>query len=86
MPRRDQSGEFDHTGHISKVGDRRVRSLLHEAANVVLTRTKGELKLKSRALAIAKRSNMRKARAALARRLAIIVHAMLRQGTELRPA
>jgi hypothetical protein len=43
----------------------------------MLTRYKGQLKLKSWALAIAKRSTMRKARIALARRLAI-VHAMLR--------
>ena len=31
-------------------------------------------------------STMRKARIALARRLAIIMHAMLRQGTEFKPA
>jgi hypothetical protein len=45
-------------------------------------RTKGQLKLKDWAFAIARRSSMRKARIALARRLAIIVHAMLRDGTE----
>ncbi len=86
VPRRYQSGEIDYVGGISKVGDRRVRSLLYEAANVMLTRYKGELKLKDWALAIAKRSTMRKARIALARRLAIIMHAMLRHGTEFRPA
>ena len=48
----------------------------------MLTRYKGPLKLKDRALAIAKRSTMRKARIALARRLGIIMHAMLRHGTE----
>jgi len=42
----------------------------------MLTRYKGPLKLKDCALAIAKRSTMRKARIALARRLAIIMHAM----------
>lgn len=86
VPRRYQSGEVDYTGSISKVGDRRVRTLLYEAANVMLTRYKGELKLKNWAFAIAKRSNMRKARIALARRLAIIMHAMLRHGTEFKPA
>ena len=85
VPRRYQSGEFDYTGSISKAGDRRVRTLLYEAANVMLTRYKGELKLKTWAFAIAKRSNMRKARVALARRLAIIMHAMLRHGTEFQP-
>ena len=44
----------------------------------------GQLKLKAWALAIAKRSTMRKARIALARRLAIIMHAMLRYGTEFK--
>jgi len=37
-------------------------------------------------VAVAKRSTMRKARIALARRLAIIMHAMLRQGSEFKPA
>jgi transposase len=86
VPRRYQSGEVDYVGSISKVGDQRVRTLLYEAANVMLTRYKGELKLKDWALAIAKRSTMRKARIALARRLAIIMHAMLRHGTEFQPA
>jgi transposase len=86
VPRRYQSGEVDYTGGISKCGDRRVRTLLYEASNVMLTRYKGQLKLKDWAFAIAKRSTMRKARVALARRLAIIMHAMLRDGTELAPA
>ena len=41
VPRRYQSGEVDYTGSISKCGDRRVRTLLYEAANVLLTRCKG---------------------------------------------
>jgi len=85
VPRRYQSGEVDYTGGISKCGDRRIRTLLYEAANVMLTRYKRPLKLKDWALAIAKRSTMRKARIALARRLAIIMHAMLRHGTEFKP-
>lgn len=86
VPRRYQSGEVDYTGSISKCGDRRMRTLLYEAANVMLTRYKGPLKLKDWALAIARRSTMRKARIALARRLAIIMHAMLRHGTEFKAA
>jgi hypothetical protein len=82
VPRRYQSGEIDYVGSISKCGDRRVRTLLYEAANVMLTRYKGQLKLKDWAFAIAKRSTMRKARVALARRLGIIMHAMLRDETE----
>jgi transposase len=86
VPRRYQSGEVDYTGRISKWGDRRVRTLLYEAANVMLTRYKGPLKLKDWAFAIAKRSTMRKARIALARRLAIITHAILRHGIKVKPA
>jgi transposase len=82
VPKRYQSGEVDYVGGISKCGDRRVRTLLYEAANVMLTRYKGQLKLKDWAFAIARRSSMRKARIALARRLAIVMHAMLRDGTE----
>lgn len=86
VPKRHQSGEVDYTGAISRCGDRRVRTLLYEAANVMLTRYRGELKLRSWALAIARRSNMRKARIALARRLAIIMHAMLRDDSVFHPA
>ena len=85
VPRRYQSGEINYTGSVSRCGDRRVRTLLYEAANVMLTR-KAQLKLKDWAFAIAKRSTMRKARIALARRLAIIMHAILRHGTEFNPA
>lgn len=38
VPRRSQSGEVDYVGGISKVGDKRVRTLLYQAANVMLTR------------------------------------------------
>jgi transposase len=84
VPRRYQSGEVDYTGSISKCGDRRVRTLLYEAANVMLTRYRGKLALKEWALDIGRRSTMRKARIALARRLAIIMHAMLQHGTEFK--
>jgi transposase len=86
VPKRYQSGEVDYVGGISKCGDRRVRTLLYEAANVMLTRYKGPLKLRDWAFAIARRSSVRKARIALACRLAIIMHAMLRDATEFVPA
>jgi hypothetical protein len=60
------------------------RTLLYEAANVMLTRCRGQLKIKDWAFAIARRSTMRKARVAPA--LAIIMHAMLRDGTEFEAA
>jgi transposase len=52
VARRYQSGEVDYTGGISKCGDRRVRPLLYEAANVMLTRYKRQLKLKDWAFAM----------------------------------
>jgi hypothetical protein len=52
----------------------------------MLTRCRQPLKPKAWALAIAKRSTMRKTRIALARRRTIIMHATLRQGTEFKPA
>jgi Transposase IS116/IS110/IS902 family len=73
VPRRWKSGEIDYTGSISKVGDRRLRTLLYEGANIMLSRYRGDLALKDWALRIGKRSTMRKARVALARRLAIIM-------------
>src|ERR1700704_5262027 len=86
VPRRYQSGEIDYTGSISKCGDGRLRTLLYEAANVMLTRYRGSLALKNWALDIARRSTLRKARVALARRLAVIMFAMLKHGTEFQPA
>jgi transposase len=81
VPRRHQSGELDWTGRITKQGDSTVRKLLYEAANSILTRSRETFALKTWALKIAKRRGLRKARVALARRLAVIMHAMLRDGT-----
>ena len=81
VPRRHQSGEIDWTGRITKQGDGTVRKLLYEAANSILTRSRESFALKTWALKIAKRRGLKKARVALARRLAVIMHAMLRDGT-----
>ena len=62
-----------------------MRTLLYEAANVMLTRYKGQLKLKDWASAIARRSTMRKARVALARRLAIITRCCETRQSSRRP-
>jgi len=81
VPRRHQSGELDWTGRITKQGDGTVRKLLYEAANSILTRSRETFALKTWAMKIAKRRGLKKARVALARRLAVIMHAMLRDGT-----
>ncbi len=80
-PKRHQSGETDYTGRISKLGDGSVRTALYEAANIMLTKPlKGCSTLKSWAMRIAKRAGMSKAKVALARRLAVIMHRMLADG------
>lgn len=78
--RKDQSGEKDRTGHISKCGDDAVRALLYEAANVILTRPVKGGALKSWAMKLARRVGMKKAKVALARKLAVILHRMLMDG------
>ena len=86
-PKKHQSGETDYTGRISKIGDGSVRTALYEAAHVMLTRPlKGCSKLKSWAMRIAKRAGMSKAKVALARRLAVIMHRMLADGTPFNAA
>jgi len=81
-PKKYQSGETDYTGRISKIGDRSVRTALYEAAHIMLTRPiKGCSQLKSWAMRIARRAGMSKAKVALARRLAVIMHRMLADGT-----
>jgi transposase len=81
-PTKYQSGETDRSGRISKIGDASVRAALFEAAHVILTRpVKGCTGLKSWAMRIAKRAGMNKAKVALARKLAVIMHRMLADGT-----
>ena len=83
-PKRYQSGETDVTGGISKVGDATVRTALYEAANAMLTRTARVSGLKRWALEVAKRRGMRRAKVALARKLAGVLHRMWANGTDFR--
>ena len=84
-PKTYQSGETDYSGRISKIGDVGVQTALYEAANVILTRPVKGSDLKSWALAVARRAGPRKARVALARKLAVVLHRMLRDGTNFIP-
>jgi transposase len=79
-PKKYQSGETDYTGRISKIGDSRVRTALYEAAHVMLTRPVKGSALKSWATKLAKRAGYKKAKVALARKLAVIMHRMLVDG------
>ena len=83
-PKKYQSGEIDRTGRISKVGDAMVRTALFEAANVMLTRAVRFSTLKAWALRVAGRHGMRKAKVALARKLAVMMHRMWVDGTTFR--
>ena len=82
-PKQYQSGEIDRSGRISKCGAALARTLMYEAAVVLMTRVKRALGLKDWARSIAKRSGAGKARVALARKLAAILHSMWRSGEPL---
>ena len=75
-PKKYQSGETDVSGRISKMGDGSVRTALYEAAHVILTRPIKGGALKSWAMKLARRAGTMKAKVALARELAVVLHRM----------
>jgi transposase len=75
--------KLERTGRISKRGDGMLRSLLHEAAQVLLTRASGSW-LKAWGLQLAKRRGMKRAVVATARRLPVVLHAMWTEGSDFR--
>lgn len=81
-PRRYQSGEVDVNTGISKCGDGLVRTYLYEAATSLLTRGERWSSLRAWGMRIARRSGMRKAIVAVARKLAVTMHRMWADGTE----
>lgn len=81
-PRRYQSGELDRTGRISKRGDRLTRYYLFEAANVLLKVVRRSSPLKTWGLKLTKRIGLKKAKVAVARKLAIILHCIWTDGTQ----
>ncbi len=84
-PRRYQSGEIDRTGRISKWGDSLSRCCLYEAATVLLTVVRRGSALKRWGAKLVKRIGQKKARVAVARKLATILHAIWSDGTEFQP-
>jgi len=80
-PKKYQSGQTDVTGRISKTGDAEVRTALYEAAHIILTRPVKGGALKSWGARLAKRAGMKKAKVALARKLAVVLHRMWVDGT-----
>src|SRR5947209_18881588 len=61
-----------------------LRSYLFEAAGVLLTRVPKWSALKAWGMRVAKRSGLRKAKVAVARKLAVILHRMWVDGTEFK--
>ena len=75
-PKKYQSGETDMDGGITRVGDAMVRTALYEAAHIMLTRASRFSALKRWAMDVAKRRGMKRAKVALARKLATVLHRM----------
>lgn len=82
VPRRNQSGERDYKGRISKAGDAMLRSALYEAANSLLVRTKRPSALQTWGKALAETKGPKRARVAVARKLAILLHRLWQSETE----
>ena len=83
-PRRYQSGETDIQGHISRCGDELARTALYEAAHSLLIRSSKWSALRAWGMNVAKRRGMARARVAVARKLAVILHRIWTDGSEFR--
>lgn len=81
-PRVHQSGEIDRTGRITKTRDGMTRSYLFEAASVILTRITRPTPLRSWGLRLKERTGLEKAQVAVARKLAVMMHAIWSDRTE----
>lgn len=83
VPRETSSGEHQHKGRITKTGNRRTRSLLVESAWAILRQVQRPefMPLKVWAEQLAARRGRRVAVVALARKLAGILYAMMRDAT-----
>ena len=78
--RRYQSGEVDYGGHISCRGDVHLRALLYEAATTILTRVVANSTLCAWGLKLREKLGFKRATVAVARKLAVIMHSMLKSG------
>jgi transposase len=83
-PKKHQSGETAIDGGISRVGDGMVRTALYEAAHIMLTRATRFSALKRWAMDVARRRGMKRAKVALARKLATVLHRMWTDATKFR--
>ena len=83
-PARYQSGETDIQGRVSRCGDELARTALYEAAHSLLVRSKKWSSLRAWGMGVARRRGMARARVAVARKLAVILHRMWSDATEFR--
>lgn len=83
-PARYQSGETDIQGKVSRCGDELARTALYEAAHSLLVRSRKWSSLRAWGMKIAKSRGMARARVAVARKLAVVLHRMWRDETEFR--
>lgn len=84
VPRRNQSGERDVRGNISKAGDPMLRRSLYEAANIMLCRVQKPFALQRWGQRIAEAKGNKRARIAVARKLAVLLHSLWLNETEFR--
>ena len=82
-PSRNQSGERDVSGGITKAGDVNLRRALCQAATVMMHRGRSTW-LRTWAAQIARRRGRKRAMVALARRIGVILHRMWVEGTDFR--
>jgi transposase len=64
----------------ARLDDTHVHGLLYEAATVILTRTSAESALRTWGLRLREKIGFKRAAVAVARKLAVVMHAMLRSG------
>lgn len=83
-PARYQSGETDIQGKISRCGDELARTALYEAAHTLLVRSKKWSSLRAWGMKVAQHRGMARARVAVARKLAVVLHRMWSDQTEFR--
>lgn len=83
-PKQHRSDETDVTGSISRAGDAMVRTALYEAANVMLSHATRFSALKRWAVDVVRRRGLRRAKVALARKLATVLRRIWVDGTTFR--
>lgn len=74
VPSVHQSGEVDRRGRITKEGDQLMRTLLTESAHVLMARCRRSTPLKRWGRGLVERKGYGKARVAVARKLAMLMH------------